>query len=138
MFLICVKTVSKDVLEFAYNNDYIIINVKQGYSRCSICVINENSIITDDKSIFTAAGNFLNDAELISKGSILLNGYNYGFIGGCCGKLSKNEIGFNGMIESHKDYKKIIDILSRNNIKCTELCKTRLTDIGGIIPLTEF
>ena len=132
------KTISKDVLEFAYINDYIIINVKQGYSRCSICVINENSIITDDESIFAAAGNFLNDAELISKGSIVLNGYNYGFIGGCCGKLSENEIGFNGMIESHKDYKKITDILNRNKIVCTELCNGPLTDIGGIIPLAEF
>ncbi|MBO5858975.1 MAG: hypothetical protein J6R20_04290 [Clostridia bacterium] len=132
------KTISRDILEFAYINDYIIINVNQGYSRCSICVIDENTIITDDKSIFAAAGNFLNDAELISKGSIVLNGYNYGFIGGCSGKLSKNEIGFNGMIETHKDYKKIIDILNRNKIICTELCSAPLTDIGGIIPLTEY
>lgn len=132
------KTVSRDVLEFAYTNDYTIINVNQGYSRCSICVIDENAIITDDESIYTAAGKFLNDAELISKGSIVLKGYNYGFIGGCCGKLNKNEIGFNGLIESHKDYKKITDILNRNHIICTELSRGPLTDIGGIIPLAEF
>lgn len=132
------KTISRDVLEFAYINDYTIINVNQGYSRCSVCVINENAIITDDESIYTAAGKFLNDAELISKGSIVLKGYNYGFIGGCCGKLNKNEIGFNGLIESHKDYKKITDILNRNNIICTELSYEPLTDIGGIIPLAEF
>lgn len=136
--LICnKKTVSKDILEYAYNNDFIIINVNQGYSKCSVCVINENTILTDDESVFAAAGNFLNDAQLISKGSIVLNGYNYGFIGGCCGKIDKNKIAFNGRIDSHKDYNKIIDIMQRNNIECVELCNGRLTDIGGIIPLIE-
>ena len=132
------KTISKDILEFAYKNEYVVINVKQGYTKCSICVLDENSIITDDESIFTAAGNFLNDVEFISKGSIVLKGYNYGFIGGCCGKIDKNKIAFNGRIDSHKDCNKIIDILHRKNIDGIELCNNPLTDIGGILPLTEY
>ncbi|MBR3818056.1 MAG: hypothetical protein IKJ41_02815 [Clostridia bacterium] len=136
--IICnIKTISKDILEFAYQNNYIIINVNQGYSRCSVCVLNNNSIITDDESIFTAAGKFLNDVTLISKGSIVLNGYNYGFIGGCCGKISKNKIAFNGRLDSHKECNIIIDALQRNNIEFIELCNKPLTDIGGIIPLLE-
>lgn len=131
------KTVSKDVLDFAYINDYIIINTNQGYSRCSVCILNENAIITDDKTIYRAAGKFLNDAELISKDSIVLKGYNYGFIGGCCGKIDKNLIAVNGKLESHKDYNKIIDIMQRNKIEAVELCNSRLTDIGGILPLSE-
>ncbi len=132
------KTVSKDIIEYAYKNDYIIINVNQGYSKCSVCVINENSIITDDESIYTAAGNFLNDVVLISKGSIVLKGYNYGFIGGCCGKIDENVIAFNGRIDSHKDCNKIIDIMQKYNYDCIELTNDRLTDIGGILPLMEF
>lgn len=132
------KTISKDILEYAYTNDYIIINVNQGYSRCSVCILNENAIITDDESIYRASQNFLNDAELISKESIVLKGYNYGFIGGCCGKIDKDKIMFNGRIESHKDYKKIIDILQRNNINAEELDSCPLTDIGGILPLIEY
>lgn len=136
--IICnVKTVSRDVLEFAESNGLTVINVNQGYARCSICVVNENTIITDDKSIFAAAGNFFNDAQFISKGSIGLNGYGYGFIGGCCGKIDKNIIAFNGAIESHSDYKIIIDCLSRNGVKCVELHNNPLYDIGGIIPLCE-
>ena len=136
--LICnEKTVSRDVLEYAYSNGLTVINVNQGYARCSICVVNENSIITDDKSIFTAAGNFFNDTQFISKGSIGLKGYGYGFIGGCCGKIDKNIIAFNGAIESHSDYKVIIDCLNRNGVKCVELHNSPLYDIGGIIPLCE-
>lgn len=132
------KTISKDVLNFAYNNDYIIINVKQGYVKCSICIVNENAIITDDKSIFAAAGNFFNDVLFISKDSIGLKGYNYGFIGGCCGKIDKNKIAFNGELMSHKDYNDIIDFLRRNDTECIELCKGKLEDIGGILPLYEY
>lgn len=136
--LICnKKTVAYEVLEYADSNGLTVINVNQGYTRCSICVVNENAIITDDESIFTAAGNFLNDVLFISKGSIGLNGYSYGFIGGCCGKIDKNKIAFNGAIESHKDYKKIIDFMSKHNIECVELNQKRLYDIGGILPLCE-
>ena len=132
------RTISEDILEYAYINDYKIINVNQGYSKCSVCIINENSILTDDESIFTAAGKFFDDAELISKGSIALKGYNYGFIGGCCGMIDRTKMAFNGEIETHKDYYKILDILSRNNIECIELAKGLLTDIGGILPLTAY
>lgn len=132
------KTISYDVIEYAESTGLNIINVNQGYSKCSICVINENAIITDDESIFTAAGNFFNDVMLISKGSIGLKGYDYGFIGGCCGKIDKDKIVFNGRIESHKDYKKIIDMFQKYNVKCIELCDSPLIDIGGILPLTEF
>lgn len=131
------KTISENIINYAYINDYKIINVNQGYSKCSVCIINENSILTDDESIFTDAGKFFNDAELISKGSIALKGYNYGFIGGCCGKIDCNKMAFNGEIETHDDYYKILDILSRNNVECIELSKGPLTDIGGILPLAE-
>lgn len=136
--LICnTKTIAREILEFAEHSGLNIINVNQGYTKCSICVLNENAIITDDESIYTAAGNFLNDALLVSKGSIGLNGYNYGFIGGCCGKIDKDKIAFNGRIESHRDCNQIIDLLNKHNIECIELNSERLTDIGGILPLCE-
>lgn len=131
------KTVAPEVLDFAEKTNLTVIHVNQGYSRCSICVVNENAILTDDKSVFAATQNFFDDAQLISKNSIRLDGYDYGFIGGCCGKIDKDKIAFNGAIESHSDYKLILDFLNRNNVECIELHNDRLTDIGGILPLTE-
>lgn len=131
------KTISKDVLDYFERNSYSIINVNQGYSKCSVCIVNENSIITDDKSIFTAAQKFFDDVLFVSKGSVRLNGYNYGFIGGCCGKIDKDRLAFNGIIESHTDYKLILDFLNKHNINCVELNNSPLTDIGGILPLME-
>lgn len=136
--LICnTNTVAKEVLQYAELEQLQIIHVNQGYSRCSIAVINENAIITDDISIFAATQNFLNDVLLIEKGSIELKGYNYGFIGGCCGKISNNKIAFNGRIESHSNANQIIDFTRKHNIDILELHSGRLIDIGGIIPLIE-
>ena len=131
------KTIAKEVAEFAEINGFKIINVKQGYTGCSICAINESAIITDDISIYRAAQNFLNDVLFVSKNSIRLEGYDYGFIGGCCGKISASKLAVNGRIESHKDYKQIIDFTSKHNINIVELSDEILTDIGGILPLCE-
>ncbi len=131
------RTIALEVLDFAANEGLNVINVNQGYSGCSICVINESAIITDDESVFAATQNFLNDVLLISKGSIRLNGYNYGFIGGCCGKISNNKLAVNGRIESHNDYKLIIDFCAKHNIEIVELTDEQITDIGGIIPICE-
>ena len=131
------RTIAKEILEFVEYADMNVINVNQGYTGCSICAINESAIITDDESIFTAAQNFLNDVLLISKGSIRLDGYDYGFIGGCCGKIVENKLAVNGRIESHKDKYKIIDFISKHNIEAIELSDETLTDIGGILPLME-
>lgn len=132
------KTIATEILELAEKLNYKTIYTNQGYTKCSICIVNENAIITDDKSIFTAVGKYFDDVLFISKNSIQLSGYNYGFIGGCCGKIDKDKIAFNGAIESHADYKKVIDFLKRNNVECVELHKDRLVDIGGILPLMEF
>ena len=131
------KTIAKEILNFAQNNGLTLINVNQGYTGCSICAINESAIITDDISIYRSAQNFLNDVLFISKNSIRLNGYDYGFIGGCCGKLSHNKLAVNGRIESHKDCNKIIDFLNKYDIEIIELTSEILTDIGGILPLCE-
>ena len=131
------KTISREILEFAELSGLDIINVNQGYTGCSICVINDSAIITDDISIFTAAQNFLNDVLFISKGSIRLKGYGYGFIGGCCGKLSPNKLAVNGRIESHTDKNLIIDFCNKHNVDIIELSDDSLTDVGGILPLLE-
>lgn len=131
------RTVSQEVLDFANERALNVIDVKQGYAGCSVCVINESAIITDDESIFAATQNFLNDVLLIQKGSILLKGYNYGFIGGCCGKISSTKLAVNGRIESHSDYKRIMDFTNKHNIEIVELTDEPITDIGGIIPITE-
>ena len=136
--LICnTKTVSKRILEEAEKASLNIINVNQGYTKCSICVLTEKAIITDDESVYKSTQNFFDDVLLISKGSIRLETKDYGFIGGATGKLAKNIIAFNGRVDSHADHNIIIDILNKYSIVPLELISASLEDIGSIIPLYE-
>lgn len=113
-----------------------VIDTKQGYSKCSVLVVDENSIITDDASISKAANKFGINCLLISKGDISIEGHEYGFIGGASGKLSKNEVIFFGDITKHKDYEDIKKYLDARDIAIISF-SFPLTDFGGIIPFEE-
>lgn len=136
--LICnEKHLDKTISTYCNINNIHIINVKQGYAKCSTVVIDEKSIITADSSIEAEAEK--NGIEVIKtrEGFISLPGYDYGFIGGCCGKLSKDTVAFCGDIKNHPDYDAIKKFLNNRGIEIKMLGKERLKDIGSIIPLME-
>ncbi len=120
-----------------FHNSIKNITTKQGYIKCSVAPVASNAILTDDSSIAKAAEKQGIDVCFVTKGDILLPGYNYGFIGGCCGKLSESQLAFCGNVESHRDYKKIIDFLKRYNVTAINLSNSQLTDVGSLIPLTQ-
>ena len=113
-----------------------VIDVKQGYAKCSALVVDSHSIITDDKSIAENAVKNGLECLFIEKGDVHLDGHEYGFIGGASGKISENEILFFGDISKHRNYPEINNFLSCRNIEIISL-SFPLTDFGGIIPFTE-
>lgn len=112
------------------------IHTNQGYCKCSVLVVDERSIITDDESIARNASENGMECLLISKGDVFLHGHDYGFIGGASGKISKSEIIFFGKITKHRDYKKIEKFISDRDIRIISF-DFPLTDFGGIIPIKE-
>ena len=46
------------ILEYCKNNSVKIINTKQGYAKCSICIVSDNAIITADKNIYKQPDGF--------------------------------------------------------------------------------
>lgn len=123
--------------KYCERNKIHFVNVNQGYCKCSICIVNEKAVITDDESIKTAMDKNRIDCLLIHKGDILLNGYDYGFIGGAGVLINKNELLFFGNLKDHRDYHEIMQFLKFH--KCTAVFSEDfpLTDIGGMIPVTE-
>lgn len=115
-----------------------IIDVRQGYSKCSISILNENAIITSDRGIFEILINHGVDILLIQPGHVELKGLNYGFIGGATGLISKNVLALCGCIDYHPDSEGIKRFLSKHKIKYVELSKTPLLDYGTLIPLKEY
>jgi hypothetical protein len=131
------RVTDKNILDQASKNNWTIINVNQGYTKCSVCVLDENHIITADMGIHKAALRNKIDSLLISPGQIELDGYHEGFIGGACGKISKDEIVFTGTLKYHKDGEKIIGHIRSLGIRPIFLSNEPCYDIGSIIPLIE-
>lgn len=132
------KEIDNAVLDYYKRNKIHIEFVRQGYAKCSVAVIDQNSIITADEKIAEAASKFGANVLKISPGYIKLDGYNYGFIGGCCGLISNSKIVFTGDLHMHPDYLRIKNFIESRNIKIISLTDGELVDVGGIIPLKEY
>ncbi|MBQ3498898.1 MAG: hypothetical protein IJA87_07205 [Clostridia bacterium] len=128
----------KEGVHTAIKNNRDIIEVSQGYAKCSVCVVDENSLITDDVSIYKACISVGLDVLLVSKGSVDLDGFDYGFIGGCCGKISEDTMAFCGDLNTHSDCAKIKSFLSLRNVYPISLGSGKLTDIGSLLPITQY
>lgn len=113
------------------------ISVRQGYAKCSVCVVNENALITDDPSIFKAARRDGMRVLLCKKGSIRLSGHDYGFIGGASALAGKDHLLFFGDITEHESFGEISEFLKSEGCGFSFLKGYPLTDIGGMIPIEE-
>ena len=115
--------------------DKALINVKQGYTKCSLCFVRENAYITEDTGIAAALRNNGADVLLIEKGDIFLSKKHFGFFGGATGKISENELSVCGKLSTHRNHKEILAFLDKHSVSPVELCNGQIRDIGGILPL---
>ena len=127
--------VDDSVIAYCKQNGIETVNVNQGYTRCSTLVIAEKAAITADKSIEKALKNDGAEVLLISPRNIVLEGFDYGFIGGA-GFADNRTVYFFGDITKHPDFVKISAFTEKYNSKIEILCKKQpLTDIGGAVLL---
>ncbi|AKL94498.1 hypothetical protein CACET_c09950 [Clostridium aceticum] len=131
------KYTDEVLLNYLQKRNFVQIHVAQGYTKCSVVVVDKKAIITSDHGIHQEVVKFGIDSLLIAKGGILLPGVNYGFIGGACGYLDQETLGFYGNIVLHEDYEKICFFLKKYNKKARSLSSKNLQDYGTLIPLIE-
>lgn len=132
------KTVPDTIVKCLTTGDRAVqISSRQGYSRCSVCVVNDNAIITADEGICRSAEAHGVDVLKIRPGYIDLPGFDYGFIGGASFKLSYTKLAFTGGLDKHPDAERIIEFASLHNIDIVYITDKPAFDIGGAIPITE-
>lgn len=114
------------------------ININQGYSNCSIAVINDTSAIVSDKSIEkklkekgidVLVVENCNEIKLLNKGKCSNMS---GFIGGTISKIEDSII-ITGDILNFKEHEKIIEFIKSKNLKIIDFKGYDLIDYGGII-----
>lgn len=123
------------ILRIAKENGLSFYPTRQGYAKCSSCIISENALITSDPSIARSAQDAGLDVLSVRGGGVLLPGYDAGFLGGACGLLSSGELLCFGDITAHPDYCSIRSFCVRRGVSLRYLKNRPLTDIGTILSI---
>jgi len=129
------KYTDEKLLFYLKKSGIELIDIKQGYSKCSMAVVDEKAIITSDYPIYKQLSKLDIDVLHIRPGYIKLEGLNYGFIGGTCGNLSKDSIAISGNFENHPDKENIFNFLKKHRKNLIILDDNQIVDLGTIICL---
>jgi len=121
------------ILTFSQQQNFSIINVNQGYSRCSIVPISSNALITPDKGIANKSIARGIKVLLIRPEHVILNGQKYGFIGGASGTFIDGTTVFLGDITKHPDFPEIDAFFKKLKQSYIYLKGLPLIDAGSLI-----
>ena len=122
------------------NQGYELINTIQGYTNCSIAVIDENSAIVTDKGLYKILQKHNIDVLYLEyePDIKLLNDDKYsskkGFIGGAISRIA-NEIIVFGDLNKIDQYNRIRNFITNKNINIIEFENLDVIDYGGIVEL---
>ena len=130
------KGASRELIKFAKSNGLQIINTTQGYTKCSVCKVCDNAIITADKGLSSLAKSKDIDVLTVSEGHVKLEGYDYGFIGGASGVFA-DTVYFCGNLDSHPDAKEIVAFCKKHKKETFSLSDEELFDVGTLFFLRK-
>ena len=108
-FIHNLKYTDEVLLDYYKNYGYEMINIKQGYAKCS-SLVTDDFIITSDGGIYES----LKD-----------------FVGGASGVLGK-KIFFTGDFSHHSSHEEILKIIKKYNYEIEILSKDPIEDFGSI------
>ena len=122
------------------NQGYELINTTQGYTNCSIAVIDENSAIVTDKGLYKILQKHNIDVLYLEyePDIKLLNDNKYsnkkGFVGGAISRIANEIIVFGDLNKIDQD-NKIRNFITNKNINIIEFETLDVIDYGGIVEL---
>ncbi len=110
-----------------------VVNVRQGYTRCSVLPVGEQAVITDDASLGDTLQKLGYDVLIICKGHVQLAGFPYGLFGGSGGSIG-NKVVMNGCLKFHPDAERIKQFILKHHKVLIELDDQQpLIDCGSIL-----
>lgn len=119
------------VLDTIRERGLSIIDVPQGYTRCSVLAVSDRALITSDKKIsFHSRKNGFEALEILP-GHVLLPGEKHGFIGGAGGLTLDGKVFLAGDIRRHPQGQEIEKFISANSKGLINLDGLELCDLGS-------
>ena len=125
------KYTAQEILLYAKNNGYSVVDVKQGYSACSTLVLDANTAITSDFGMAKAIEATGKRVLLINCDDILLPGYNHGFIGGATAMVDEKIVVF-GELDNTSFKEKLELVAKENKVGIFSILSGRVYDFGGV------
>ena len=125
-----------DAAKASFGDEFHLVDVRQGYAKCSTVIVDEDSIITYDKGIAKPCEAAGMNVLLVKPGFVKLRGANTGFIGGTSGRVG-DEIVFNGDLSAHPNFREITAFIEGRGLGCKWFGSYELEDIGSIITVTK-
>ena len=129
IFIHNLKHTDQVILDYYKNRGYEMVNIKQGYAKCS-CLVTHDFVITSDGGIYETLKDLI-PIYKIDHGQIKLQNFNYGFIGGATGVLGK-KIFFTGDFSHHSSHEEILKIINKYDYEIEILSKDPIEDYGSI------
>lgn len=134
------KYTDKVVKQELIKKGYELINTNQGYTNCSIAVIDNNSAIVTDKGLYKIL--LAHEIDVLFINNILdikllnQNGYSdkRGFIGGCISRIGNYIIIFGDLDKIDND-KRIRKFINKKELEIIEFKDLDVIDYGGIVEI---
>jgi len=131
LYLIHNSSITDSVIK-QNSTDVITLNIRQGYARCNLVALPNNSFMTSDYGILKTLKNEELPVLFINPEPILLKDFPHGFFGGCCG-VSKKYFFFNGALKYFTEKKEIEKFVNESQLELIELSSEKPVDIGSIL-----
>jgi len=111
-----------------------VIQVKQGYVRCNLIALPNDTFITSDRGIEKSLKQRNLEVLFVDPSSVKLEGFEHGFLGGACGLL-ENTLFICGSLKHFKDQKHIVSFIECADVSIVELHNGQPVDVGTILYL---
>lgn len=114
------------------NKEHEIIETKQGYVRCNLIALPNETFITSDRGIEKSLNQRSLEVLFVDPTCVKLDGFERGFFGGACG-LHDNTLFVCGSLKYFKEKKFIESFVARAGISIIELYDGPPVDVGTIL-----
>lgn len=110
----------------------IPLQVDQGYCRCNLLALKDDHFITSDQGMCKALKRHAKNVLNVTTKGILLEGFQHGFFGGCCG-VCDDRIFIAGSLKHYEDGEEVKVFLNDLGYEIVELYDGPLVDGGGVL-----
>lgn len=118
---------------YLQKSDINFIHVNQGYTKCSTACVSNDKAITSDITIYNTIKDLGIDCLYFNPRNVYLNGFEYGFAGGCMGNIDHGTFLLTGKIQDSSEKEKLYNFVSDEGLEILEGSDNVLTDFGTII-----